>query len=231
MLGIIGGTSLLFLDAGNPEHIREIETPYGKTDIYVTDRYALSLRHGQEHTLPPHRINTKAILQALKQTGVDRIVGMSSVGSMRRDVPPLSIVVPSDYIQLSDFQTVFDEKIGHIAPSLDEAMGQEVIDAIREGGFDVVDGGVYFQSHGPRLETAAEVRMFAQFADYCGMTMATEATLAQEMGMTYVSVCIVDNFANGVSPEPISYEQIMENVKANSNTIKLVVEAIARTLA
>jgi len=231
MLGIIGGTSLRYLDVGKKELIRDVETPHGRAEIRVSDRYALALRHGSDHSVPPHRINTKGIIHALKQVGADRVVGMSSVGSMREEIPPRSIVVPADYIQLTGFQTFFEEEIGHIVPSLDVNLSQEVIEAIRDGGFDVIAGGVYFQTRGPRLETMAEVRMYSHFADYCGMTMATEAALAQEMGIAYASVCIVDNYAHGVSPEPISYEQIMENVKANSSTIREVVETVVEKLA
>jgi 5'-methylthioadenosine phosphorylase len=231
MLGIIGGTSLLFLDAGKPELLKDTETSYGKAEIFAGERYALALRHGSKHTTPPHRINFRALLAALKQTGVDRVVGMSSVGSMREDVPPRSIVVPADFIQLTNFQSIYEEKVGHVVPSLDEELGRDVIDAVRDGGFDVVVGGVYFQTRGPRLETVAEVRMFSQFADYCGMTMATEATLAREMGLAYASVCIVDNYANGVAPEPLTYEQIMDNVRSNSETAGKVVEAIVEKLS
>jgi len=231
MLGIIGGTSLLYLDAGKPELLRPIDTPYGKAEVYVGENYTLALRHGRDHTVPPHRINTRAIVHAMKDAGVDRLVGMSSVGSMREDIPPRTIVIPSDFIQLSNFQTIYEDRVGHIVPSLDEGLQRNLVNAIRDGGFDVVDGGIYFQSHGPRLETVAEILMFSSFADYCGMTMATEATLAQEMSLAYASVCIVDNYAHGISPEPISFEQIMENVKANSGTIKEVVEVIVLELS
>jgi 5'-methylthioadenosine phosphorylase len=107
--------------------------------------------------------------------------------------------VPDDFIAL-DIQplTTIKGADAHIAPGFDPEWRREVVDAFRSGT-DIVDGGVYWQVIGPRLETPAEVRMIAQHAHVVGMTAAAECIVAAEFGLPYACLCVVDNFANGVS--------------------------------
>jgi len=231
MLGLIGGTSLTYLDFFQRLTKREVQTPFGKSWLFLGDgqRYALILRHGENHHIPPHRVNVRANLTALKKIGVKRVIGLSSVGSMKRTIPIGSIVIPDDFIQLSDISTIYDsfeDEPKHVVPELNEDFRKEVITLLRNNNLKVIDGGVYMHTRGPRLETKAEIKMFSRFADICGMTMANEAVIAQEIGLPYINISIVDNMAHGILKEKISIEKIFENVKRNTKTILKIVKVL-----
>jgi len=207
VLGIIGGTSLLFADLP-PLEKTIVATPYGKAEVH-TGAFALLMRH--QHNLPPHRINYRACLAALAVLGVDTIVAFGSAGSLKREIPPGSIAIPTDYLSVTDIPSIHECTIDHIRPELDA-------DLIRTLGKLVPGarvGGVYVQTRGPRIETVAEVRALARFADVVGMTVASEATLALELGMRFAAICTVDNYANGLGEETLTYEHILETSRAN----------------
>ena len=207
MLGIIGGTSLLFADLP-PLEKTIVATPYGKAEVH-TGAFALLMRH--QHNLPPHRINYRACLAALAVLGVDTIVAFGSAGSLKREIPPGSIAIPTDYLSVTDIPSIHECTIDHIRPELDA-------DLIRTLGELVPGarvGGVYVQTRGPRIETVAEVKALARVADVVGMTVASEATLALELGMRFAAICTVDNYANGLGGETLTYEHILETSRAN----------------
>lgn len=229
MIGLIGGTSLSYLDFFNTLEKRVLKTAWGEAQLFMGDGYTFILRHGERHAIPPHKVNVRANLQAMKEVGAGRVIGISSVGSMKKTIPIGSIVVPHDFLQLSDFRTVhdsFEDGPSHIVPALDEAFRKEVITRLRKADFRIIDGAVYMSTTGPRLETRAEVRMFSKFADICGMTMANEAVISQELGLGYANISIVDNMAHGIQREEISMEQIFENVKKNSKMILRMVKTL-----
>ena len=233
MIGLIGGTSLSYLDFFNTLEKKLIKTKWGEAQLYMGDGYVFILRHGENHTIPPHKVNVKANLQAMKEEGVDRVIGISSVGSMKKTMPVGSIVVPHDFIQLSDFRTIYDSFENgrpHIVPALDKAFRNEVITQLRKADFRIIDGAVYLNTKGPRLETRAEVAMFSKFADICGMTMANEAVIAQELELSYANISIVDNMAHGILRGEISMEQILENVMKNSEMILRMVETLMKVM-
>ena len=91
---------------------------------------------------------------------------------------------------------------------------------------DVVDGGIYIQTTGPRLETRAEIEMLKSFGDLVGMTMANEATLAKELGIAYASICSKDNFCHGITETPLREEEILKTARQNVETVKELVHAI-----
>jgi len=233
MFGLIGGTSLSYLDLVSTSATTTVETPWGEAELFQGEGYIFIPRHGKDRSIPPHRVNVRANLQAMKDVGATRVVGTSSVGSMKRTIPVGSVVVPDDFIQLADFITVRDsqgEEDGHIVPKLDETFRKELIRKLRKADFKVIDGGVYMNTRGPRLETRAEVAMFSKFADICGMTMANEAVISQELGLSYANISIVDNMAHGVIREELSMERILENVKRNSEMIQRMVETLLKVM-
>ncbi|NQU98706.1 MTAP family purine nucleoside phosphorylase [Candidatus Woesearchaeota archaeon] len=180
-------------------------------------------RHGEG--IPPHKIDHKANLLSLKEKGVDKVIGVCSVGSLKLDIPPGSIVIPHDYINLTNMQTYNDLEAVHITPSLDEELRNKIIEAAKKG-ISIVNKGVYIQTTGPRLETKAEINMIKNYADIVGMTMANEATLAKELGMKYAAICSVDNFANGLTDEEISIENVNKNQEKNKEKILKLLEAV-----
>ena len=113
--------------------------------------------------------------------------------------------------------TIHQNKAVHITPSLDEEVRQKLIRAARHGNIEAVAKGTYWQTPGPRLETKAEIKMMANFADVVGMTMASEAVIALELGMHYASACSIDNFGNGLIEKPLTMEEILIGTRKNAD--------------
>jgi 5'-methylthioadenosine phosphorylase len=205
MLGIIGGTSLLFstLPALKKENV---STPFGTAEIFTGDIVML-MRH--QNGLPPHRINYRANLAALAITGVDRIVAFGSAGSLKPVITPGSLLIPTDYISLTDIPSIHDHATEHVRPELSAHLAKDLFTLVPTARF----GGVYVQTCGPRIETVAEVNAFARVADVVGMTVASEATLACELGMEFAALCTVDNYANGLGGEVLTFDHILATSK------------------
>lgn len=199
--------------------IKFIENEYGQASVFLTDKIALILRHGNDpknHILP-HLINYHANIKALKDLGVTEIIGMNSTGSLKKRLRPGMIVVPDDFIVLTSTPTIHKNAAIHITPELNEKIRQRIIKAALNINLDVYQKGTYWQTQGPRLETKAEITMMANFADIVGMTMANEAVVAQELEIPYASVCSIDNFGNGLLDEPLNIEEILNGTRKNAD--------------
>jgi 5'-methylthioinosine phosphorylase len=218
MLGIIGGTSLLFsaLPALKKENI---STPFGTAEILSGDIMML-MRH--QNGLPPHRINHRAHLAALAIAGVDRIISFGSAGSLKPDIRPGSLVIPTDYISTVATPSIHDHAIEHVRPELSSSLGSDLFRLVPSARF----GGVYVQTCGPRIETVAEVNVLARVADIVGMTVASEATLACELGMEFAALCTIDNYANGLGSELLTYEHIIATSKEYSTRTEEILKKI-----
>ncbi len=207
-----------------------MKNEFGRTEVLLTDRIALILRHGNDpnnHILP-HLINHRANLQAFKDIGVAEIVGINSTGSLKKNLCPGMIVVPDDFITLIATPTIYQNSTVHITPSLNEKVRQKIIQAARSSRIDFADKGIYWQTQGPRLETKAEIKMMANFADIVGMTMANEAVIALEMDMPYASACSIDNFGNGLLTEPLSMQEILTGISKNADLMIRLLESYLR---
>ena len=198
---------------------RPMKNEFGRTEVFLTDRIALILRHGNDpnnHILP-HLINHRANLQALKDIGVTEIVGINSTGSLKKNLCPGMIVVPDDFITLTATPTIYQNSTVHITPSLNKKVRQKIIKAAKSCSLQVVEKGTYWQTQGPRLETKAEIKMMANFADIVGMTMANEAVIALELDLPYACACSIDNFGNGLLDEPLSMGEILDGTRKNAD--------------
>lgn len=209
-LAFIAGSNLLEHPPFHGARAERVDTPYGEALVYRGEGWSLVLRHGPEGVISPHRINHRANIAALRQLGHTRIVSFCSVGGLRPEVTRVdTLVIPDDFINLSPVYTFYDEDPPYATPELSKALRQELSAVLAELGETFVDGGVYWHSPGPRLETRAEVRMIAQFADVVGMTFGHEATLCAEARIEIAAVCMVDNLAHGLAPEPLRASDIL----------------------
>jgi 5'-methylthioadenosine phosphorylase len=231
-IGIIGGTNLVTrVKELDMEHVT-VETPYGEPSSPLLvgpwggAEVALLVRHGLDHTIPPHRINHHANIDALRSAGVEKLVLIASAGSLSKHVKPPTIMVLTDFVSPFNVPTYFDDRIEHIAPVMSERMRSLFTMIAAEKGIKVMHEGVYVQMNGPRLETRAEIRMISEWGDVVGMTLASEATLALERGMKVAALASVDNMAHGLTEEPLEFETIKANATENWYRIEGLLAAV-----
>jgi purine nucleoside phosphorylase len=226
MKGIIagGGFSPTGIEAAKQE---TMETPFGApSDHFLIGRLGgkevvYLPRHGPEG-IPPHRINHRANIYALKKMEVTEVIGINSVGSLRKELPPGWIVIPHDYLNPWEILTFYEHHVVHITPSLDASLRRRLIQGAKGAGVAFVKEGVYIQTIGPRLETKAEIAMLRNFGHVVGMTMAHEATLCQEVGLAYASICSVDNYCHGIVDTPLTEKEIAHQARENTAAIHKV---------
>ena len=222
LLGVISNKSVMERsDLLRNSAVKSMKNKFGRTSVLILDRIAWILRHGNDSNnyILPHLINHRANLQALKDLGVTEIVGLNSVGSLKNNLRPGMIIIPDDFITLTATPTIHQNSSVHITPSLDEKVRQKLIKAVLGSKIKVVSKGTYWQTLGPRLETKAEIKMMANFADIVGMTMANEAVIALELDLPYASVCSIDNFGNGLLKKPLSMKEITAGTRKNADVM------------
>ena len=211
MLAIIGGSGLTQLANLNVVRREVVRTPYGEPSGALTfgrlceQPVVFLARHGYGHTIPPHQVNYQANLWALKEARVEVIISVASVGGIRADLCPGTLVVPDQIIDYtwgrkSTFHEGLDEPVVHIdfTEPYDAAVRRRILAAGAAAGEKIFDGAVYAATQGPRLETAAEINRLARDgADVVGMTGMPEAALARELGIPYAAINVVANYAAG----------------------------------
>jgi 5'-methylthioadenosine phosphorylase len=241
MLAIIGGTGLTRLSTLAVAHREVVRTPYGDPSGpllfgQIADRDAVFLaRHGHGHTVPPHRVNYRANLWALRQRGATAVLAVASVGSIS-GAQPGDLVLPHQLIDYTSgrAQTFFDggdQQVVHVDFTVPYSLQlrETILLAAAASGIDVIDGGVYGATSGPRLETAAEIdRMARDGATLVGMTGMPEAVLARELELPYVSLCVVVNHAagRGDSAEQISMDGIARVLESVMDKVRALLEHI-----
>ena len=217
MIGIIGGSGVYEI-AQNADSCNKkvVETYYGEVEVSILEIFSKKVafipRHAKSHSIPPHKINYRANIDALKKVGVTQIIATNSVGSMNENMPPGSFVIPDDFIDFTQnrIQTFFESKVVHV--DVTEPYCPNLRDVLAESG-DVILGGTYVCTEGPRFETPAEIQMFKMLGgDLIGMTGLPEVVLAREREICYNSICIVSNFAAGISEHELTMEEVFEIV-------------------
>jgi purine nucleoside phosphorylase len=183
---------------------------------------AVVQRHGTPDAFVlPHEIDYAANLRPLVDQGCDRVLAIASVGSLRTDLPVGTFVCPDDFIALHLGVSIYDDARGHTAPAFAPRWRREVVEAWgAEDGERAVDGGVYWQTIGPRFETPAEIRMIAPHADLVGMTIASECVIAGELGLEYAAICVVDNLANGLAEGKLSVDEMGADRLINATRLR-----------
>ena len=230
MLAIIGGTSLLETSLFHNMEEQIIRTPYGDAAAFVKDNLVYIQRHGKEGNTPPHTINYKANLTAIHQLDVTKTIAINSTGSLKEEIKPGTLVVPDDYFNLFDVPTFFDNQLKFTVPGLDPKVRSSIISIAQRHHIEIIPQGVYFQVHGPILETQAEIRFIKQIGDIVGMTMAKEAILAKEIQLSYASICMIDNYANGITQKPLTLHGIDRTRNLNLNKLEELLGHICREM-
>jgi 5'-methylthioadenosine phosphorylase len=187
---------------------------------------AIVQRHGEGAYVLPHAIDHAANLRPLAEQGCDRVLAIGSVGSLSAELPVGSVVCPDDFIALHAAPSTFSDERAHSAPGFDPGWRREVLAAWETGGTPPRDGGVYWQTVGPRFETPAEIRLIAAHADVVGMTIASECVVACELGLAYAAICVVDNLANGIAPGTLSVAELEADRAANATLLRDGLEAV-----
>ncbi len=187
-------------------------------------------RHGDPY-VQPHRIDHEANLRRLLGEGCDRVLGLGSVGGLRRELGVGTFVCPDDFIALHFGASVFDDRRGHRVPGFDSAWRRRVVEAwSKHAEVPLRDGGTYWQAIGPRFETPAEIRLISRHADVVGMTIASECVIAAELGLAYAAICVVDNLANGVGERELTVEEFEAGRAENRGRLASVLGAIVPAL-
>jgi len=220
MFALIGGTGMSELPGFSVERKRIVCTRHGEATVIEGHLQEVPLvflpRHGEGHTLPPHRINYRANILALQQCNVTRVIATAAVGSLNPAMKPGDFVLISDFIDFTRERplTIFDRPGEVLHTDFTQAYCPELRHLLQRTAeslsIPLHFGGTYLCADGPRYETPAEIRMFAQWgADVVGMTGVPEVVYARELGMCYAAVAIVTNWAAGISPSRLSHEEVV----------------------
>jgi 5'-methylthioadenosine phosphorylase len=225
MKAIIAGTSLLSSMIFRNWDETLVETPYGRVTMQKASQHLFLQRHGKK-PVPPHKINHHANIWALRSLGVEGIIAINSVGSLKTILKPDTFVIPDDFISKCAIPTFFDYEMRFTIPQMDTGYAQRLYRICQALEVESVMGGVYIQTSGPRFETRAEVNVLKKEGDVVGMTMASEATLCMEYAIPYVSLCSIDNYCNGILKTPLSIQGVEEQIIKNTRTIEAVIHTI-----
>ncbi|WP_374603693.1 S-methyl-5'-thioinosine phosphorylase [Arenimonas sp.] len=240
-LAVIGGTGLYRLAALANVQAVEGDTPYGapsgpvRVGLLAGRRVAFLARHGEGHSLPPHRVNYRANLWRLKDLGACRVLAVNTVGGITDAYGPQVLGLPDQLIdytwgRTSSFWDGEGGEVLHVdfGDPYTPSLRADLLAAAKKAGVALVDGGCYGATQGPRLETRAEIaRMRRDGCDLVGMTGMPEAGLARELGLDYACLAIVANWAAGCGDAAeITLEEVLANVEVASAGLPGLLEAL-----
>jgi len=237
---IIGGSGFGQIKELNITQQKIVQTPYGEPSAPLVfgefggQEIIFLARHGEGHTIPPHQINYRANIWALKAAGIEHIVGMGAVGGIRQDMPPGCLAIPDQIIDYTwgRAHTFFEQqqsKVVHVdfTDPYCEKLRASLIEAAQLAGVELVPNGTYGATQGPRLETAMEInRMERDGSDLVGMTGMPEAALARELELSYASCAVVANWGAGRGDGPITWAEIEASLDEGMDKAKAVLLAL-----
>jgi 5'-methylthioinosine phosphorylase len=243
-VAIIGGTGLTRLKGLEITHREVVHTPYGEPSGPITHgvlhgREVLFLaRHGYGHTIPPHKVNYRANLWALRHLEVTRVIAVAAVGGISDAMAPGRIAFPDQIIDYtwSRHHTFFEHDLTHVTHidfthPYDPTLREVMIQAARVAGLDAVEQGTYAATQGPRLETAAEIRkLLRDGCDMVGMTGMPEAALARELELAYATCAVVANWGAGLHSEEITMADIEKNLDEGMERVRTLLGAFIPSL-
>lgn len=225
VLGVIGGSGLDQFEGMSITHREVMATPYGDPSgpLMMGEYQDLEMvflpRHGPGHAIPPHLINYRANLWALREAGVTHVIGVAAVGGITEKMGPGVIAIPDQVIDYTwgREHTIYErDQVEHVdfTEPYCHNLRTALLHAAAKAGIAAVDGGTYAATQGPRLESTAEIaRLERDGCDLVGMTGMPEAGLARELGLCYASLAMVVNWAAGKEAGPITMDEIGKNLR------------------
>ena len=242
-IAIIGGSG--FYDVENPAEVEELSivTPWGPTSDSIlkseTDDleiYFLS-RHGRGHLIGPSQVNYRANIYALKFLGIDWILSISAVGSLKEEIPPGMIVVPDQFIDFTKnrFNTFFDEGIvAHVsmAKPVSETLSLSIFEACKKLELPVQKGGTYVCIEGPQFSSLAESNFYRSLgADIIGMTNMPEAKLAREAEICYSTLALSTDYdCWHKSHDSVTVDEVLKTIEKNVDNAKSIVKEVLNNI-
>ncbi len=240
LLGITGGSGVYQIPELQIEERREVPTPFGMPSSPVSigslhgTRVAFLARHGEGHLVPPHKVNYRANVWALKSLGASHLLAVSAVGSLREEMAPGDFVVVDQFVDLTRRRegTFFDGLAGHVSLA-DPVCGDFaalVARAAETAGGRVHRGGTYVCIEGPQFSTRAESHWYRQMgAHVIGMTNATEARLAREAGLCFCTLAMVTDYDCWKEDEAhVTVESVMQVIHGNVEHARRTVAKLCR---
>lgn len=239
-LAVIGGTGIEQLEGLVVYGEHQLETPYGQPSGAIQQgrlgnaQLLFLHRHGGAATIPPHLINYRANLWALRSLGASDVVGINAVGGITSTMGPGSLVLPHQLIDYTwgrehSVDEGADGRLLHIdfTEPYDNRLRQSLVAAAYHSDIAFEDGATHGVAQGPRLETAAEVRRMARDGcDIVGMTGMPEASIARELGLAYAAICMVVNPAAGLGEEPISLAKMHEILQRETQVVRALLSSL-----
>lgn len=239
MIGLIGGSGLYELPGIRSIEEIEVDTPFGRASdrLRISElegkRIAFLPRHSYKHNIPPHKVNYRANIWALKKIGVQRIIAVNAVGGINEQYNPGDIVIPEQIIDLSRSRvsTFFDaDDVVHVDFTEPYCPEMRAVWSSHElaNRYKLHTTGTYVCTEGPRLETSAEIGfMKAIGGDMVGMTGMPEAVLAREAEICYLMIAVITNPAAGISKKKLTTTEVLQTMKLSTERVKqLIVEAL-----
>lgn len=239
-IAIIGGTGLTSLPGLSIDEEHVVATPFGDTSAalikgHLNKQSIIFLaRHGSGHTIPPHKVNYRANIHALKNAGAETIIAINAVGGINPTLKPAQLLIPDQIIDYTSGRemTFFDgadTPVVHVdfTEPYCAALRKQLLDAADVCGISLARTGVYGVAQGPRLETAAEItRMARDGCDIVGMTGMPEAVLARELGCCYASISVIANLAAGLGEGEITMTEIEQYIAEGMDDVRNLLESV-----
>jgi 5'-methylthioinosine phosphorylase len=243
-LAIIGGTGLSELTGLIIARKEEVETPFGLPSAPLVHGTLFNhpvvflARHGETHEIPPHQINYRGNLWALKACGVQNTLAVTAVGGIHTEITPTRLIFPDQIIDYtySRAQTFYDgsdNTVTHIDFTYPycESLRKHLIQAASKAGLDAYESGTYAALQGPRLETAAEIdRLERDGCDMVGMTGMPEASLAKELGLCYATCAICANFAAGRGGDQLNLEEMYRTLEVGMKKFRRLLRELMKLI-
>jgi 5'-methylthioadenosine phosphorylase len=226
-VAVIGGSGISRLFDGGPARTHLVSTPWGAPSGPIEEgevggiRVLFLPRHGPSHTIPPHRVNYRANVDALRALGAEAIVTVSSVGSLKEELAPGTFVLPNQFVDFTKGRptTFFDGgRVYHVslADPFCPDLRASAAEAGRGAGTPFVERGTYVCVEGPRFSTRAESAFYRTLADVIGMTLVPEVTLARERALCYACLAMVTDY-DVWADRPVEAKEIVDVMHRNSD--------------